>query len=645
MITGWRVSPGLQFFPGYALGCRYPSLVVTLEACRNQPDRRAELLRELQVFVPGISCAGLTEALSHDVPAVETDAASLRWLLLLCQQIQEGLGLAVFETGRVLSLSAVQARCQLPVAAQAQASMAECLEQILEWLGQGPHADTSRSATARLAGALQDLAGHALSGSNSARFVKAALELGVPVERLPGGVIQYGMGRRRRRLDSSFTDVTSNIAAKMARSKAVSNAMFVQAGLPVPRQVIVEDAQAAVVAAEQLGYPVVIKPADLDGGCGVAAGLTGAAAVRAAFEAARQLSAKVLLEQHVAGRDYRLTVFQGELLWAIERIPAHVTGDGRRSVAELIDQENADPRRGHGPGAALKRLVLDAEAQSLLAAQGLTAQSIVPEAQIVFLRQTANVATGGEPVAVFDKVHPDNARLAIRAAQQLGLDLAGIDLLIPDVSKSWRVAGNTPAICEINGQPNLGQITAPWIYGQILRRLLHRQGRIPSIVVLGAADCDLVLEEFRACLSQRGLRVATAGPTGVFLGDQPLTAGSVSSFRAGKVMLLDPEVDAAVIALSCTSWLSTGLPWSRFDTLVIAGTQLPAGPAASVTLRLEQWLRGLLPACDGWVFAAAGMPRIEPQSTAKWQRLDRIDRQSVHAIAAMTLALHDVGRR
>lgn len=643
MMWQWRMLPEMQFYPGYALGSHYPSLVVALERCGPVPDRRRALLQRLQELVPGLEVNALSHGLPHTTFAGEEPAASLQWLLALCQQLQQASGLAVFETGRVLSFAQLQARCQVPVAAQGQPAMAATLQQILAWLAQELASGASGSAhapTDPLAEALHALAAHAISGSNSGRFFRAALELGIPVERLPGGIIQYGMGSQRRRLESSYTDETSGIAAKMARNKAISNALFAQAGLPVPRQTRVENADAAVAAAQRIGYPVVVKPADLDGGCGVAAGLESADAVRRAFAGARQLSAHVVVEQHVAGRDYRLTVFQGELIWAIERIPAHVTGDGRLTIAQLITDKNADPRRGSGHGAALKRLVLDAEAQTLLAGQGLDATSIAAAGQTVLLRRAANVATGGEPVAVFDKVHPDNARLAVRAAEQLGLDLAGIDLLIPDVAMSWRAPGNTPAICEINGQPNLGQITAPHIYGQILRRLLKSRGRVPSIVVLGAQNPLLWLQTLQHSLARRGLRVGTAGPEGVYLVGEPVTTGPVSAFKAGKMLLLDPGVDAVVVAVTCTSWLSAGLPWARYDTLVVAGSALPGITATGARLSLEQWLHALLPACDGHVFIEAKGAPGAPPGQARMHCVERFDAQTVEAIAEMTLALH-----
>lgn len=533
-------------------------------------------------------------------------------------------------------MSATHACCQLPVAMLAQGAMLKVVQTLLDWLAAEPEPGQDV-----LAPVLQDLARHAISGSNSVRFIKAALEQGVPMERLPGGVIQYGIGSRRRRLESSFTDATPNIGARLARNKAFTNALFARAGLPVPRQVLAESADAAVAAANRLGYPVVVKPADLDGGSGVAAGLAHANDVRRAFLAARQLSAQILVEQHIPGRDYRLTVFQGEMIWAIERIPARVTGDGRHTIAQLVERENTNPLRGDGPRSALKRLKLDQEGLEALFKQGLTETSVARAGQVVPLRHAANVASGGEPVAVFAQVHPDNARLAVRAAEQLGLDLAGIDLLIPDVSRSWRAPDNAGAICEINGQPNLGQITSPHIYGQILAGLLQHKGRIPIIVVLGAREPAAWLQALSGSLAQRGLNVGTAGAEGVFLAGTPLTREPVPMFQASKMLTLDPGVDAIVVALSDSTWLTAGLPWARFDTLVLAGTSLPPISRAAHGLETpgpHQWIQSLLPACDGLVIAGAPGGGAAQCSTAEWHYIKQLNRETPEEIVAMTLA-------
>jgi cyanophycin synthetase len=647
-MNEWQLAAQPHVFPGYALGSRYPSLRLALRGREIQQYVRDDLWRSLVEACPALSVQ-LQPAASGGPVLPDTDwREGLLWLLSVWQRLQEAQGLAVYETGRILVPGAALAHCLLPVSNGAHRAMALVVEATLKWLEQSGHAATGekqKAARIELIQAVRGVAAFAPSGANVPRFIKAAYGLGMPVANLPGGVVQYALGSRARRLDSSFTDVTPWIAAKLARNKAWASALMAQAGLPVPPHLGAVDADAAVKAAHQLGYPVVVKPADLDGGKGVAAGLATEQEVRQAFEVAKVLSKNVLVEKHVHGKDYRLTVFQGEVIWAIERIPAGVQGDGFSTVGQLVDQVNANPLRGVGTYAPLRRLQLDELALELLDRQGLSEAAVPAPSQFVFLRRVANVASGGQPVAVFDKVHPDNARLAVRAAELLGLDLAGIDLLIPDVARSWQEGSNKAAICEVNGQPYLGQTTALHVYDQILRRLVAGDGRIPTLLVLGAEEPAVWLAALAAELSNLGLRVGVAGPQGVSLAGERLTAGAVGFFDAGRMLALNRQVDAMVMAVTEDSLLRTGLPWARYDALVLAGTRMPMGRVGDqvpVPGSLRQWLSSLLPACDGAVVANSStgvkVSGVETLTLALWHDVGgttvAMAKQTVHWVLA-----------
>ncbi len=236
-----------------------------------------------------------------------------------------------------------------------------------------------------------------------------------------------------------------------------------QAGLPAPNHQAVNDEDSAVRAAEALGYPVVVKPSDKDGGVGVSVGLKTPEAVRKAFRRAREYSRAILVESFIEGRDYRLITLNGQLIWAVERVPGGVTGDGKSTIRQLVDQLNADPLRTDGPGGKLRPLLFDEEAAELLAERGMDETTIPTAGARIALRGAANVASGGTPVDVFDQVHIDNRQLAERAARAFRLDVAGIDLLIPDISRSWKETG--AGICEINAQPCFGRATAGHLAG------------------------------------------------------------------------------------------------------------------------------------------------------------------------------------
>jgi len=401
-------------------------------------------------------------------------------------------------------------------------------------------------------------------GVNTLRLLRAAHDLGIPWRRVSGNVFQFGQGAASRWLDSSFTDATPHISSGLARDKTSTATVLRDAGLPAPKHAVVRDADDAAAVASRLGYPVVVKPANLDGGRGVAAGLLAPGSVRKAYAAARRLSTRVLVEKHVDGRDYRLQVFQGEVYWAVERIPGGVTGDGSLNVRQLLAQLNADPRRGRGASFVLRPIALDDEALDLLAEQGLHPDAVPEEGRFIRLRRSANVANGGLPVPVLDNVHPDNLALAARAARALRLDVAGIDLLMPDITRSWLSVGG--AICEVNAQPQLAAHLPAWL----LQRLVRDQGRIPIVFVLGGTQGEPWLDGIREVLAGAGRCLGIATPHGVWIGGNQALVGPCDAFRGGLALVADPLVEAAMVVVGDGSLLRTGLPVDRFDVLVLA---------------------------------------------------------------------------
>ncbi len=441
----------------------------------------------------------------------------------------------------------------------------------------------------------------ASTSSNTPRFLHAAFDAGIPVQSLGGNLYQFGFGRTGRWLDSTFTDATPNISTKIARNKQWASALLRQAGLPTPPHGVPRSVEEALHIAGRIGYPVVVKPVDLDGGKGVAAGLDSEIEVRQAYEIAKKLSPNVLVEKHVEGKDYRLTVFNGKLLWANERVPGGVWGDGVSTISALLNALNADPRRGNGPAAPLKHLKLDDEARELLAKAGLSPESVPQKGTFVRLRRTANVGTGGMPVPVFEEVHPDNARLAVRAAQTLNLDLAGIDLLIPDIRRSWREIGG--AICEVNAQPQLGMVTGSHLYGLILKDLIKDRGRVPTILVIGAPPERTLAHDIECALTAVHDGVGCYDGQEVRLDGEPLTTLAQSPYSAGKLLTLERRMGVMILSID-DSVLRSGLPVPQVDIVVIAGSHIrqtsdQTNHAPEAVLR--QVLDVVLPACDGTV--------------------------------------------
>ena len=605
--------------PGFRHGMRHPAVAVDfairasadwLSSIEGLETRLHEALpqkRSNERKRPALSVGG----------GVQTLAAVVQYWTWRVQAVADW---PVFEPGIVLAAGREDADATLLVASLdgGQAGTLAALQWVAEAFNASQDEARLGKCMTKLPRLLKTLTALLSLPSNTPRLLGAAYELSMPVALLEGTVYRIGQGRWARWLNSSLTDETPQISAALARDKMQCAGIMRKAGMPAPQHEVAAGPDEAVAIARRMGYPVVVKPSDLDGGVGVSAGLQTDEEVRAAFELARRKSKSILVEKHFEGRDYRLTVFRGEMIWAIERVPAGVTGDGRLAVHELVAQLNADPRRGAGQNAPLKRLVIDDEALALLERAGLSTGSVVAAGRFVALRRASNVAVGGTPVGVTDKVHPDNSELSVRAAAALKLDVAGVDLLIPDISRSWLETG--ALICEVNSGPTLGQTTTLHLYAPIMKALVNGDGRIPIAVVVGAPQPEKFGAAVVRHLAALGRVAGWAGGEKAMVGNSTLATGSFGPMRGGRMLMLDNRVEAAVLLVNDMRVLRSGLPFERFDVLLVAGDALGGSRVGD----LRELLAALTPACDGTVAARPGLsvgtPFIEvgPTGVARW---------------------------
>jgi cyanophycin synthetase len=509
-------------------------------------------------------------------------AGAIQRLIHWTAALQRHAAQPVFEAGRVLArgVDAPVAVLALPTIDHAVAAPALdiVIGLINDALAAPGLADDRIQAVRARIGRLKATSARAGVTASMVRFLAAAHHRRMPWRRLSGRVFQIGQGARARWLDSSATDATPVLGASLARDKAATAQVLRQAGLSVPEHKMALDEDAAVQAAEALGYPVVVKPRDRDGGMGVFTALASAEAVRKAFAQARKYSEKILVETFIEGRDYRMIVLHGRLVFAVERIPAAVTGDGVSTVRQLADRQNAAPS-GRGDKDVVYSLTLGREAVDLLAVQGMDVDSVPAKGARIPLSSTADAAKGGAVSPVFDKVHPDNARLAERAVRALNLDIAGLDLLIPDIARSWKETG--ASICEVNAKPNFGPVATAHIYGEILDSLIQGQGRIPIAVVVGAPAGSQACRIAGRMVAAAGLTVGVAAPDGVWIAADRITPRSAGAFSDARLLIGDRTVEAAVIAVDDASVLTTGLPFDRCAVVALAGSQLTGEPQAA----------------------------------------------------------------
>jgi cyanophycin synthetase len=342
---------------------------------------------------------------------------------------------------------------------------------------------------------------------------------------------------------------------------------------------MVYDAGDAVREAEHMGYPVVVKPLNANHGRGVSIHLTDAAAVRTAFENARQHSRAVLVEKFIQGLDHRLLVINGELVAASKRVPGHVIGDGVHTVEELVDIVNQDPRRGIGHEKVLTRLEFDHQAERLLKLKGYDRKSVPAEGETVYLRSTGNLSTGGTAVDVTDIVHPDNREMAIRAARAIGLDVAGIDFLTEDISASYTRTGG--AICEVNAAPGFRMHVSPSegkprdAAGPVMDMLFPpgAPSRIPIASITGTNGKSTTARMAAHILKLAGNCVGLATTDGVYIDGHPTVTGDMTGPMAARMILRDPKVQVAVLETARGGLLRRGMGYRRCNVGAVLNVQ------------------------------------------------------------------------
>ena len=413
-------------------------------------------------------------------------------------------------------------------------------------------------------------------GKSTLPLLRVAHDKGIPFLHLGGGIFQLGWGSKSHRIDRSATELDSAIGARLAQNKALSARLLQGAGLPAPEQLVVGDATMALAAARQLGWPVVLKPLDRDRGEGVTVDVADALGLQAAFAQAQGLSraGQVIVERQVAGCCHRLFIARGRLLYAVKRLPLSVLADGQHSIAELVQAELAAQRR-LPPWQRSKLQPLDGLALGALAAAGYHADSVPPAGTWVALRRLESTAWGGTDEEVSAVVHPENLRIALEASRLFGLDIAGIDLISPDITRPW--FENGALINEVNHAPQLGS-------GEISRRqlpvlldwLVHDRGRIPvEIFVGGAAAWTAASQRWQAWLTD-GLRAYLTGPELTLAPSGARCQMALTgSYPRASALTLSREVDAIAVAVPLQEFTTTEFPFEGVDR-VLATEPLPA---------------------------------------------------------------------
>jgi cyanophycin synthetase len=412
-------------------------------------------------------------------------------------------------------------------------------------------------------------------GPSTFAIVDEARKRGIPVRRLNNySLVQLGLGRNLHRIQATLTDSTSAIGVEIAQDKDDTKRVLGNIGLPVPKGDVARTIEGALEIADEIGYPVILKPLAANHGRGISGRIGDPDELRAAWPASSAYG-RLVVEQFAEGRDHRVLVVNGKVVAAAERVPAHVVGDGRKKVRELIEIGNRDIRRGVGHTKSLTRLPSDKTTEEFLAAKGLSMDAVPAKGEFVALRQTANLSTGGTSIDRTDEMHPDNVTACEMAAGVVGLDIAGIDVLTPDITIPFRENG--AVIIEVNAGPGIRMHTHPAegeprnVAAPILDMLYPpgTSATIPVIAVTGTngktTTTRLIAHLFRVSENVVGFTTTD----GTYLGNRMVIEGDMTGPFSANVILSNPTVDVAVLETARGGILRAGLGFDEVDVGIV----------------------------------------------------------------------------
>jgi cyanophycin synthetase len=421
---------------------------------------------------------------------------------------------------------------------------------------------------------LRDLAEAKLLGPSTNSIVEAADDRNIPAIRLnAGNLVQLGYGAAQRRIWTAETGQTSAIAESISQNKTLTKRLLKDAGIPIPEGIDVNSAAEAWEAAEDIGLPVAVKPCSGNHGRAVFTNLTLQSEIESAYQVAYEEDSGVLVERFIQGQEHRLLVIGGKLVAAARGEIASVTGDGIHTINQLIDlQLNSDTRRGTTEEHPLNLIRIDSAAKIELSRQGLTADSIPAEGDNVIIQRIGNVAFD-----CTDEVHPSTAAIVGLAAKVIGLDIAGIDLVVEDISRPLAEQGG--AIVEVNAGPGLLMHLKPAAgksrpVGQaIVNQLFPEQqdGRIPVVAVAGKSDTTAVAQLLAHIVCLNNVHVGLASQAGLFLGRRKVLPDNRANWHEARKLLLNPAIETAIIETPAQVLLSEGLPYDRCQIAILTG--------------------------------------------------------------------------
>jgi cyanophycin synthetase len=417
-------------------------------------------------------------------------------------------------------------------------------------------------------------------GPSTGSIVDEAVSRDIPFLRLGrNSLIQLGAGVNQMRFQATITCKTSNIAVDIACNKEQTKKMLNEASIPVAKGDICYDTEDLEETIADIGYPIVIKPLDGNHGKGASINVTNWEDAVKGLKHAKEYSRRVIVEKFITGFDFRVLVINNEVIAAAQRVPAHVVGNGKNTIQELIDITNEDPRRGYGHENVLTEITIDKSTERLIDNAGYTLSSILSDNETLYLKSTANLSTGGTSVDVTDLMHPENVFIAERISRVIGLDICGIDIMAPNLTQSLKENGGV--ILEVNAAPGFRMHLAPSeglprnVAAPVIDMLYPpgKPSRIPIISVTGTNGKTTTTRLIAHIVKNNNYKVGFTTSDGIYIQNHMMEKGDTTGPISAEYILKDPNVEFAVLETARGGILRSGLGFKVCDIGVITNIQ------------------------------------------------------------------------
>lgn len=413
-------------------------------------------------------------------------------------------------------------------------------------------------------------------GPSTGSIVEEAVSRNIPWIRLGrNSLVQLGYGVNQQRFQATITGKTSSIAVEMACNKELTKKMLDDNAIPVPMGELVTEPEDLDKVIRKIGYPIVLKPLDGNHGKGSSINVNDWETALIGLQHAQNYSRKVIVEKYISGYDFRVLVINHKMVAAARRVPAHVVGDGVQNIQQLIDIENQDSRRGYGHENVLTEILVDKDTNELLEKLNYSLETVPQKGEVVYLKSTANLSTGGTSIDVTDMVHPENVTMCERISKIIGLDVCGVDIMAQNLTQPLKESGG--AIIEVNAAPGFRMHLAPSeglprnVAAPVVDMLYppEKPFRIPIIAVTGTNGKTTTTRLIAHIVKNNGFRVGFTTSDGIYIQNTMLTKGDTTGPISAEFILKDPTVEFAVLETARGGILRSGLGFSSCDIGVL----------------------------------------------------------------------------